>query len=68
MYTLSTPDDPWVKVVGMLQHNWALIDAGMTSTVSVFFFHDGSGIFGEMSFESGQDAVFEVAPENWTGC
>jgi len=33
--------DWWIKVLGMLQHNWALIDDGPDSGATVYFFHDG---------------------------
>jgi len=32
-------DDWWVKVLGMLQHNWALIETSNKKT-TVYFFHD----------------------------
>jgi hypothetical protein len=50
--------DYWVKVVGMLEQNWALIethDAASTG-VRVFFIGDTSGVFDEMSFRSSDDA------------
>ena len=31
----------WIKVLGMLQHNWALIDEKADGSATVFFFHDG---------------------------
>ncbi len=31
----------WVKVLAMLQHNWALINENFDRTVTVYFFHDG---------------------------
>jgi hypothetical protein len=34
-----TSEDWWVKVLGMLQHNWALIETHKDS-VTVYFFHD----------------------------
>jgi hypothetical protein len=33
--------DWWVKVLSMLQHNWALIKEHDDKTVTVYFFHDG---------------------------
>jgi hypothetical protein len=33
--------DWWAKVLGMLQHNWALIEEGAGGSVTVYFFHDG---------------------------
>jgi hypothetical protein len=38
--TLDT-SDWWVKVLAMLQHNWALIKEHDDKTVTVYFFHDG---------------------------
>ena len=31
----------WIKVLGMLQHNWALIDERAGGSATVYFFHDG---------------------------
>lgn len=31
----------WIKVLGMLQHNWALIEEGAGGSATVYFFHDG---------------------------
>jgi hypothetical protein len=31
----------WIKILGMLQHNWALIEESGTGAATVFFFHDG---------------------------
>lgn len=31
----------WIKVLGMLQHNWALIDERAAGSATVYFFHDG---------------------------
>lgn len=31
----------WIKVLGMLQHNWALIEEGSDGAAIVYFFHDG---------------------------
>ena len=52
MDTRPLPDDPWVKIVDMLQHNWALIDIEATGSVRVLFFHDGGVIFDKMEFAS----------------
>lgn len=30
----------WIKVLGMLQHNWALIEERPDGSVTVYFFHD----------------------------
>ena len=52
MVTRPRPDDPWVKVVDMLQHNWALIDLEAAGAARVLFFHDGGVVFDEMEFAS----------------
>jgi hypothetical protein len=43
--------DFWVKVVEMLQQNWALIEDG-SDAVCVYFISDTSGIFDEIAFPS----------------
>jgi hypothetical protein len=48
--------DYWVKVVEMLQQNWALIEPGPVDRVFVYFVSDTSGVFHEMAFPSVQDA------------
>ncbi len=53
----AMPDDPWVKVVDMLQHNWATMDARMPEGVRVLFFHDGGGVFDEMTFGTEAEAA-----------
>lgn len=50
-------DDFWVKVVEMLQQNWALIEPMSDSDVRVYFISDTSGVFDELSFSSTDDAV-----------
>jgi hypothetical protein len=40
VFTLDT-SDWWVKVLGMLQHNWAVINSNPDGTVTAYFFHDG---------------------------
>lgn len=51
--------DYWVKVVGMLEQNWALIETGDAACpgVRVFFIGDTSGVFDEISFGSADDAM-----------
>jgi hypothetical protein len=48
--------DFWVKVVEMLQQNWALIEADDCGT-RVYFINDVSGIFDEIVFRSADAAV-----------
>ena len=31
----------WIKVLGMLQHNWALIEEDAYGAATAYFFHDG---------------------------
>lgn len=51
--------DYWVKVVGMLEQNWALIETGdgPSASVRVFFVGDTGGIFDEMDFSSSEEAT-----------
>ena len=44
--------DFWVKVVEMLQQNWALIDPEVGDSARVLFINDTSGVFDEMEFSS----------------
>ena len=44
--------DLWVKIVEMLQQNWAAIEADGADAVRVYFISDTSGVFDEMSFDS----------------
>ena len=54
--------DFWVKVVGFLQHNWALIEQepGMTGR-TVFFVDDLGGVFDRLAFDSVLDAQTALA-------
>ncbi len=49
--------DFWVKVVGMLQQNWAVIEASEGSSATVFFVSDASQVFDRLEFRSAQDAA-----------
>jgi hypothetical protein len=44
--------DFWVKVVDMLQQNWALIENEPAGGTRIDFITDTSGIFDEIAFES----------------
>jgi hypothetical protein len=44
--------DFWVKVVEMLQQNWAVIEGNGADAVRVYFISDTSGVFDEMTFAS----------------
>ncbi len=50
-------NDFWVKVVEMLQQNWALIEEKPDGGVCVYFIGDTSGVFDELSFPSADDAI-----------
>jgi hypothetical protein len=52
--------DFWVKVVEMLQQNWALIDPEASGSARVFFVTDASGVFDEMEFPSVSAAEFAL--------
>jgi hypothetical protein len=48
--------DFWVKVVEMLQQNWALIEASEEGGADVYFINDAGGVFDEITFPSESDA------------
>jgi hypothetical protein len=49
--------DFWVNIVDFLQQYWAVIEQNEDGNdVTVYFLHEGSGIFASMSFESGEIA------------
>jgi hypothetical protein len=50
-----TGDDLWVKVVEMLQQNWAAIEPEAEG-VRVFFISDTSGVFDDMAFPGQAEA------------
>jgi hypothetical protein len=60
--------DFWVKVVGMLEQNWALIETGDAAShgVRVFFIGDTSSVFDEMSFGSSDDAMRALRRNGFT--
>ena len=47
----------WVKVVGMLQHNWAIIENRGEVEVIVSFIQDDAMIFDSIKFNSQKEAV-----------
>ena len=54
----SQPDcDLWVKIVGMLQQNWAAVEPTDAAAVRVIFITDTSGVFDEIAFGSEAEAV-----------
>ena len=42
--------DWWVKVLAMLQHNWAVINDNNNGTVTAYFFHDGGTTKNSIAF------------------
>jgi hypothetical protein len=44
--------DLWIKVIEMLQQNWAVIEPGRPDGVRVYFIDDGGGVFDELTFPS----------------
>ncbi len=55
--------DYWVKVVDMLQQNWALIDGPAGAQVTVFFVNDRSGVFDRIVFASRDEASRGPRPQ-----
>ena len=49
--------DFWVKVVEMLQQNWALIEPEAAESVRVYFINDTGGVFDELVFPSSDAAI-----------
>jgi len=49
--------DFWVKVVGFLQHNWAVIEEVEQNRFKIFFFDDNAQVFDELGFKSLSDAT-----------
>jgi hypothetical protein len=48
--------DCWVKVVAMLQQNWALLVHDPKTGVRIYFVNDTSGVVDEIAFASTNDA------------
>jgi len=48
--------DFWVKVIEMLQQNWAVIEPDATTGVRLYFITDTSGVFDEITFVSTVEA------------
>ena len=51
--------DPWIKVIEMLQHNWATIEP-FDGGVRVYFIDDRSQVFDEMLFADVNEAQFAL--------
>ena len=58
--------DFWVKVVEMLQQNWALIDDETEGAVRVFFVNDASGVFDERVFSAKRLALQALSRNGFT--
>ena len=48
--------DYWVKVVEMLQQNWALIEDTESGTVIIYFIDDHGGVWDEIEYKSEGEA------------
>ena len=59
-YVEIKTSDFWVKVVEMLQQNWAMIEPMSSGGVCVYFIGDTSGVFDEIIFPSGDEAAAEL--------
>jgi len=75
--------DWWVKVLGMLCHNWALIERNDDDSATVYFFQDQGGrerpaVIDSLSFEGVREArdglkrngfeLLKTYPGPWMGC
>ena len=52
--------DYWFKVLQFLKQNWALIDDAPDGGVTVYFIHNDSGVFDQMSFDSLNEAILAL--------
>jgi hypothetical protein len=57
--------DPWIKVVGMLQQNWAVI-IERSDSVLVVFYNDLCAVFDEMQFDSVEEATTGLLRNGFT--
>lgn len=53
-------EDFWIKVVGMLQHNWAVIRPTRRGQIEILFFDDGSLVFDKIPGSSFQQAEADL--------
>jgi hypothetical protein len=49
----------WVKIVGMLEQNWAIIELENEKT-TIYFIHDGSVIFDIIEYEKLYEAEYAL--------
>ena len=47
----------WVKIVGMLQQNWARIEISGHGGVRISFITDAGGVFDAIAFDTEADAI-----------
>lgn len=59
-FIIRDDHDFWVKVVGMLQQNWALISPEHADSVRVDFITDASGIFDSLSYATKDEAIIAL--------
>ena len=50
----------WIKVVEMLQHNWAVIRETRRKEIEIIFFHDGSVVFDKITCKSRRQAEVDL--------
>lgn len=55
----------WVKVTGMLQQNWGVIEPD-ESCCYIYFFDDNSHVFDRLEFESENDAKLALLDNGFT--
>lgn len=54
---LITSQDFWVKVIEMLQQNWAVIEPTQSDGVRIYFVDDDGGVFDQLVFPSAEAAA-----------
>ena len=57
--------DPWVKIVGFLQQNWAVV-IEREDDILVIFYGDTCGVFDEIAFETVQEAEASLRRNGFT--
>jgi hypothetical protein len=60
MHKYMQPEGLWIKVIEMLQQNWAIIETNDITT-SIVFFTDSGGIFDRIEYGSEEEARFALA-------
>lgn len=54
--TITLSNEYWIKIVGFLQHNWALIEVSDNNTATILFIHDGAVVFDLINYNSIESA------------